>query len=269
MKRLLLLFVFACFLTSCNVTESIVFNKDMGGEYTSSFDLSPMMNYANSNRPSSVERPAKEKIDTTIVFNDLFETHKDSIAALSADQRERMEKLRGMVMDMHMNEEEGVFEFHMTKPFVAFEELKSITEQVDDALDVAKGVGNSDGQAPEGQLDELTKTDKITYSFDNNTFSRYHPELPETSDLEDDMDEEEDGYEEEESDMAKQFEMQFEEIFSTAYYTLVYKFPRKVKSVSQIGAVISEDGKTVTYRVAMSDMHKNNTLMNIDVVLED
>lgn len=271
MKKLFLLFTLVSFLTSCNVTESIVFNKDMSGEYISSFDLSPMMNYANANRPPSQEGSKKEKMDTTIVFNDLFKTHKDSIASLSDEQRARLEKLRGMVVDVHMDEENSVFEFNMVKSFKSFKDLESINDQIDEAMGIVKGIGNKNGQAPEGQLDELTKTDKVIYSFEGNTFSRFQPNsvLNEDEDEDSDVEMDEDSKEEDDNDFAQQFEMQFEEIFSTSFYTLIYKFPRKVKSVSNENAVISEDGKTVTYKVPWNTIQKDDKLMNLNVVLED
>ncbi|WP_400081207.1 hypothetical protein [Winogradskyella sp. R77965] len=264
MKKIILLFAFAFFLVSCNVTESIVFNNDMSGNYTSSFDMSPMLEYASENRPSAAEKPEKEKMDTTIVFSDLFKTHKDSIAALNDDQRARLEKLKGMVMDIHMDEEKNIFNFNMTKPFKSVKDLENVFEQLDEAMGVAKNIGNKDGAATGDQLDELTKTDEVTYTFTNNTFSRFQPSS------EDNMDDVEDeDMEESDDDFAKQFEMQFEDIFSAAYYTLVYTFPKKIKSVSHDNADISEDGKTVTYKVSMTDMNKDKNVMNLKVVLED
>ena len=267
MKKIILFLAFACFLTSCNVTESIVFNSDMSGDYTSAFDMSPMLEYANENRPSSVEKEKKEKMDTTIVFNDLFKTHKDSIASLDANQRDRLEELRGMIMDIQMDEEKGIFKFKMMKPFKAVKDLENVFEQLDDAMGVAKNIGNKEGQAPQEQLDELTKTDEVVYTFANNTFSRFQPNSLEPVLEEVEQDEEAIGGEDD--DFAEQFKMQFEEIFSSAYYTMVYTFPRKIKSVSNENAVISEDGKTVTYKVSMSDMDKDKAAMNLDVVLED
>ncbi len=270
MKKIILLIAVVSFITSCNVTESIVFNKKMGGEYITSFDMSPMMNYANANRPDSVEKEKKEKMDTTIVFNDFYKTHKDSIDALSEAERARFDKLRDMVMDVHMDEEEGVFNFNMKKPFKSIDDLQSINDQIDEAMGIVKDMGNKDQQAPAGQLDELTKTDKVEYTFKGNTFTRFQPdavteELEEP--VEDDM--EEDYNEGGSDDFAKQFEMQFEEIFSQSYYTLIYEFPRKVKSVSKEGAVISEDGMTVTYKVPWNKIQKDESLMNLNVVLED
>lgn len=267
MKNVFLLIVFACFFTSCNVTESIVFNNDMSGNYVTGFDMSPMMTYANENRPSSVEKEKKEKMDTTIVFNDVFKTYKDSIATLPEEERLSLEKLKGMVLDIEMDEEKNVFKFNMSKEFKKFDELKTIFEQVDEAMDYVKDVGNKDGEAPKEQLDEFAKTEAVSYSFSNNTFSRFQPNLVDTE-VEDKTIEE--ANEEAEGDeMKDMFMMQFEELFSNSFYTLEYTFPKKVKSVSSPDAIISEDGKTVTYKMPWSTINTDASVMNLDVILED
>ncbi|WP_458627643.1 hypothetical protein [Winogradskyella sp. PC D3.3] len=209
MKNFILSLVLICFLTSCNVTESIVFNKDMSGAYMTSFDLTPMMNYANENRPVTKEGPKKEKIDTTIVFSELFEQYKDSVAALSETERAKLERLKGMVLKVRMDEENNVFDFNMQKSFKSFKELEHINDQVDDAMGFAKDIGNKDANAPKGQLDELTKVDKVIYAFDNNTFSRLMPNAVAEQEAEELKEEVE---AEETNDFTKQFEMQFEEI---------------------------------------------------------
>ncbi|MDN3493808.1 hypothetical protein [Winogradskyella bathintestinalis] len=241
----------------------------MSGEYMTSFDLSPMLKYANETRPNTQDRPRKEKVDTTIVFNELFENYKDSIAALSEAERDRLEKLKGMVLKVRMDEETSTFDFNMKKFFFNFSDLENINEQVDDAMNIAKDIGNKDAKAPEEQLNELTKIDKVVYAFENNTFSRVMPNAvaEQTEDIENDLDEE--IAEDDDNDYAKQFEMQFEKLFSKSNYTLIYKFKNKVKSVSKENAVISKDGKTVTYKVPWNTLKKDASSMNLNVVLED
>ncbi len=258
MKNSILIAICIGFFTSCNVTESIVFNSGMGGKYTSSFDMSPMMKYASENRPPSEEKVAEEQIDTTIIFDDFFKTHADSIATLSQEERTRFEKLRGVVMDIKMDEANGIFDFNVSKAFKTFNELETMNEELDEAMNVVKDIGDKDNQAS-GQIDELTKIEKVVYTFDKNTFTRAESSSIQKEDTED----------EEKDEFTEQFEMQFEEIFSTSYYTLIYEFPRKVKSVSKENAVISEDGKTVTYKVAWNTIQKDDTIMNLNVILED
>ena len=262
MKKVVLLLTLMAFLTSCNVTESIVFNNNMGGEYKTSFDLSPMMQIAGSQGASKPESDMK-KMDTTIVFNDLYKTHKDSIAALSIEERAKLEKLKDITMSISMDEANGVFEFSMIKPFKSVKDLESISDQMDNAMGIVKDIGNEGGQAPAGQMDELTKTEEVNYSFANNTFSRVQPASLISKDEDTDTEEAEEG------DFGKQLEMQFEEIFSSSFYTLTYTFPKRVKSVSNANATLSEDGKTVFYKVSLSEINKDDTLMNLNIVLED
>jgi hypothetical protein len=87
--------------------------------------------------------------------------------------------------------------------------------------------------------------------------------------MDDDLEDDENGMEKEGDPFKEQFMMQFEEIFSNSFYTLTYTFPKKVKSVSSADAVISEDGKTVTYKVSWNDINADASIMNLDVFLED
>ncbi|WP_439152202.1 hypothetical protein [Winogradskyella sp.] len=270
MKKLFLLLIVACVMTSCNVTETIIFDNDMSGQYRTAFDMAPMMQYANENRPSSQEGPQREKIDTVIVFDDFYKTHKDSIAALTDEQRKEFDKLRGMTLKMQMDEDEGDFMFEMSKNFKEFNELKTIYDETDEAMDYVKNMSNKGDEAPQEQMDELTKTDKVTFSFENNTFSRFQPKPMESEeDFDKDDNLEKDNLEEEDDSFRNEIEMQFEELFSNSFYMLTYKFPRKVKSVSNDNAVISEDGMTVTYKVSWSTINEDASTMNLNVVLED
>lgn len=269
MKKLFILFAFVCFLSSCNVTESIVFDKDMGGKYVTGFDMSPIMQMAAASGQSySDDKEKKEKMDTTIVFNDLWKTHKDSIAALNAEQRIELEKLKGMVLDIEMDEEKNIFRFNMSKEFKKFDELKTIYDQTDEAMNYVKNMGNKAGQAPQEQMDELTKTEEVTFLLKGNTFSRFQPATAKTDDLNENEDKEveiEDG----EDGFKEQFMVQFDDMLANSYYTLIYTFPKRVKSVSKENAVVSEDGKTVTYKVPWNAINGDASLMNLDIVLED
>ncbi|REG88781.1 hypothetical protein [Winogradskyella sediminis] len=261
-KNLIILFVIATFFTSCSVTESIVFNNDMSGEYRSSFDLTPLMNYASENSPGANEAfMNEEKVDTTVVFNDLFENYKDSIATLSEAQRSKLENLKGMSMRVHMDVENDVFEIAINKSFKTVSELENINERVDEAMGIAKAIGSNESNVPDNQLDELTKVDKVVYTFKDGAFRRYMPNAV----AEQNKTDEHESTVTDKSDFATQFE----EMFSSSYYTLVYSFPKRVKSVSNENAIISEDGKKVTYKIGWSDLKQDVTSMNLNIVLED
>ncbi|MEP0262642.1 hypothetical protein [Dokdonia sp.] len=280
---LLSLLVFV--LVSCNVQERIVFNDDMGGHYESSFDLSSMMAIANSmGAGNSNPEKEKTKMDTVIVFSDVLRDYKDSIAGLPAEDRARMEMLKDFTMAMKMDESTGEFKMDISKDFKTFSELERVAYEMDQVLDQAKSESQG-GQQAAGPGGDLMSIDKVVYTFENNTFRRTDPKtLSEHLEDEGVLSEEtrldlkklkenlaEDNTDSQEDAMMKGMMSQFTEELSNSTMKLEYVFPRKVVSVSPEGAVISEDGKTVTFVVPWSDIleEKTKVLENFEVILED
>jgi hypothetical protein len=177
MKPIYIVILLSFLLTSCNVTESIVFNEQMGGTYKTTFDFSSMLAMANEGRPENIEREVKEVIDTTIVFNDFFVQYKDSIATLPTEKQKQLKAMKGAVIDLHMDESKEIFNFTMIRPFADFDDLKLVNEQLDGAMEIAQSFGKKDtaGGPPKEQMDELTKTEQIVYTYSNNTFRRFQP----------------------------------------------------------------------------------------------
>lgn len=256
-----------CFLfsaLSCNVTESIVFNENMGGTFKTNFDLSPMMQMAKQSGPENAEEKISKVVDTTIVFDDFFKVFNDSIATLTEEKKRQLESMRGVVVELKMDDGNNEFNFTLTKNFITFDELKTINEQLDGAMDVAKTFGESEAPAPDDVMDAVTKTEKINYTFTNNIFKRSQPKKEA---LEDAM--EANDSLPEMGDLAQQLNTQFEDVFKASFYTMKYTFPKPIKSVSNANAVISEDRKSVTYKVDLSAVNKDQALMDLEIQLED
>lgn len=270
-------------LVSCNVQERIVFNETMGGRYETSFDLSAIMTMANEMGGASNPDKKKTKTDTVIVFADLIRENKDSIAGLPAEDRAKIEKLKDFTVAMKMDEANGEFKMNISKDFKTFSELERVAYEVDDVFDQAK---NEARRGPKlGSADDLVSLDKVIYTFENNTFRRTDPKSL-SKHLEDEgtLKEEtklnleafkskliSDEEETQEDAMLKGMMSQFTTELENSTMKLEYVFPRKVVSVSPEGAVISEDGKTVTFVVPWSDLMEEKTtiLENFEVVLED
>ena len=173
--------------------------------------------------------------------------------------------MKGIVVDMHMNEANGEFNFTMNKPFANFDELKTVNAQLDGAMSMAEAMGKQSETSPsrpKSQMDGLMKSDPVVYSFGNNTFKRFQPKKEEKID-------DVDGEETETDDMTAMFKSQFEEMFEAAFYTMTYTFPKRIKSVSNKEAVISADRKTMTLKSNLNAIEKDDTLMDLEVVLED
>lgn len=249
---------------SCSVSESIVFNEQMGGVFRSTFDMSQILAITNEgNVQEENEKPAK-LIDTTIVFKHLLEEFKDSISGLPMDKQKQLYNMRDVIVDLQRDESRGVFNFTMHKPFANFEELQLINEQLDEALNLVQNLNEVDSAAPapDEQMEKMTKSDPVIYSFSNNTFSRFQPKKEGAS--------QEEGTEGSAEDAVPDiFKGQFDDLFKVTFYTMTYTFPKPIKSVSNKEAVISEDGKTMTFKTDLNAVNKDPELMSFEVVLED
>lgn len=293
--KLSLFFVCACMAMiamSCNVTESIVFNDDMSGNYKTIYDLSPMMAYASANRPDGIENEIKPKMDTIMRIDDLLVQYKDSIASLTPKEQEDINRLRGMVFEIHQDDANGVSNYAISKSFRSFEDLMSVGENLDNASNMIFDYGGNQEFKSMG-ANSYKQGTKVTYNYDGNVFERINYKEPITdTDMDDEITiddaeveaveiseenvwAEDDGMEYDDAssnasdEMAKQIETQFEELFKQSYYTVQYTFPRSIKSVSSDLAEISEDRKSLTLKVDLNAINKDDSILNLKVELED
>lgn len=237
----------------------------MGGTYESSFDMSAMLKMAGQTGAKSSDKNLK-KFDTIIVFNDMIEQHRDSIATLSPKKQEEIQRLKNMTMYMNMDEANKTFKFSVQKAFNTFPEIEFISYDMDEALNIAK---NESGAQEAGAAGDMLTTDKVRYTFENNIFRRVDPKILEEEKESNDIDAIE-SEEDSSNDMAKAMLGEMEDLMKEAKMTLIYTFPKKVVSVSQKGATISKDRKTVTYQVDWNTLVNDKKLLeNFEVVLED
>ena len=276
-----LLVVLLVLLVSCSMHERIIFNENMGGRYESKFDLSQIMAIAAKSGASNPEKK-KEKMDTTMVFNDFLEIYKDSIATLPVAQQENVKALKDFAMNMNIDEENGVMILTVIKDFKEFKEIERIAYDVDKVFESAKKTTPGGEQASSSPANSMLSTNKVIYTFADNTFRRTDPkalsrhlegssELSEKTrqDVEDAVFKDENG--ETENNIMKDMVLGMDEVLDQSTMKLEYVFPRKVISVSQEGAIISEDGKTVTFSIDYKTLLEgtDKTLENFEVVLED
>lgn len=265
MKHIFTLLCLSFLTLSCSVSESIVFNEQMGGVFKSTFDMSQIFAITNESALQTEKEMPSKAMDTTIVFNQFLEQYKDSISKLSMDKQKQLNAMKDVVVDMQMDEKNGIFKFTMHKPFNNFDELKLVNAQLDGAMGIAQAFSIKDGTtpAPQEQIDDLTKSDPVIYGFSNNTFTRFQPNEkyePETVDGEEPSETE---------DITEMFKGQFEELFKSTFYTMTYTFPKPIKSVSNKDAVLSEDKKTMTLKTDLNAVSDDPSLMNLEVVLEN
>ena len=249
------------FFTGCTVTESIIFNDDMSGEYSLGYDLSAMMKISDEMNSDTQEARNYKKLDTTIVFNDLFEEKKDSIAALPKEEQLEFEKLRDMTLVIHEDEENGEFSMVISKPFKNVGDLENITEQVDRALESAMREDEDKKMALNNDMTNMnTELDKVFYSFEGNTFVRHQPKAK--------KDEEAAALNEEEEGLEETMNDEISKMTKESFYIITYSFPKKIKSISNKNAQIARDGKSFTLSIPWDDIDKDETLLNLKIELE-
>lgn len=247
MKRIKFLaaIVLAGLAMSCNFTEEIHFNEDGSGRLNIHFDGNEMMAMVAS--MDSTGTPEKS-IDSTLVFKDLLEEKKDSIAQLSPEEQAKLKKLEPFSIRMVVNEEEGIMNFDM---FSEFEKVEEVNDAFN-AFQEASSLGPAPGMSAQAPQKSSAPTTQVNYTFDQNRFSRTISII--------DQELFEKGLD----------SLQGADMFlSGSTYTFKYHFPKRVKNVNVEGATFSMDGKTMIYEVNFMDMMKDPESISIEVELEE
>ncbi len=206
---------------------------------------------------SSEEKEGKV-MDTTIVFKDIMETYKDSVAALPEDKRMAMEAVKDMYMTMTMDEAKSAFDFGIGLDFKSITELTNIQEKIEkvrslnaqnDQVDAMKG-------SPLGKFMGEDSYD-CSYEYTENGFSRSTilPEDWNTEALKFDENDETDK--------------EFMTYFENAYYVIEYTFPKKIKRYSVENAKLSNNDKTIIYKVSWLDFLKDPKLLDVNLTFTD
>ncbi|SDW47323.1 hypothetical protein SAMN05444411_101806 [Lutibacter oricola] len=229
--------------TSCTFTEEITFDKNFKGTYNLGVDMSKLMSLKGDHKQDSI--PSK-KIDSVINFRDILEQKKDSISKLSDEEKEKIEALKDLRMEMHIDEAANKMAMNFLLDFESLEDLKGINKKLSQANDL-----NSKKSKPNKNF---TPNSEVEYSFKGNTFKRVSiakeltPELKEKNDT---------------------FLTQSAAILEGSTYKIIYHFPKKIKSVSVENAQISEDKKTVTIISNLGAIFKDPKSLDFEVKLKN
>ena len=230
---------------ACNFTEEIHFNEDGSGKLNIHFNGNEMMEMLASMDSSSTP---EKSIDSTLVFKELLEKKKDSIAQLPIEEQEKLKKLEPFSIRMIFDEEKGKMNFDMFSDFKSVEEVNNAFN----AFQEAGQFGPSPGTNSSAPMKNSSSNTEVNYTFDGNSFSRTISIV--------DKDVFEKGLD----------SLQGAEMFlSGSTYTFKYHFQRRVKKVNVEGATFSMDGKTMIYEVNFMDMMKKPESINLQVELEN
>ena len=261
MKQFLLVIASVFLLTSCNFTEEITFNPDGSGEFIMNYDMSEVMKMMEQmGGGKKDDGKEKMKMDSVMYFKDMLVEKADSIATLPLEEQKKLKNLEDIVIKMKMDEETGLFDIGFGSTFTNLKELPEALAKIEEAKKM-----NSENNAQMGKMGEsaVAKASEdvfeyVDFTYDGKIFSRTIKE----------------GYKQSKEDLetlnAEISQMgDSKEMFEAMSYTLVYNFPKNVKSVTNKNAVISDDKKTVTLKMNFIEMIKSPEQMALDVELEE
>nr|WP_321236002.1 hypothetical protein [uncultured Psychroserpens sp.] len=243
--------VLTLMLTSCQFSENIYINEDGSGKMEFTMDASEMMEMVAEMGDGESAKGMDKAMDSTIVFKDFIEEHKDSISTLSAEDQQKIKALEDFKMHMVMNPETKKMVFDLSTDFKNANELQDMFKAMSQVGDLNKGAAASPGGNPMGGMATDNTTD-VQYSFDGSVFKRSAKII-----------------DQEKHAQAVDSLGQAAMMFGSSKYKINYHFPRPVKSISKEGAMYSEDRKTVTLEVGFMDVLADPELLDFEVVLED
>lgn len=254
-KFLALIILCTCF-TNCTLKERVVFNEDGSGNYLMSYDMAEVMKQMEAQFGEGKKSKDKknEVMDTTVVFKDVMETYKDSVAALPEEKQMALEAVKDMYMKMTMDEEKGIFNFGIGLDFKSIAELQNIG----DKIEKAKSLNAQNDQVSAMKGSPLGKfmgdgSYNCSYDYTSKGFAR-------TTTLPEDWNPDELKIDEnDESDK------EFMSYFENAYYIVEYTFPKKIASSSFKNAQLSNNDKTITYKVSWIEFIKNPKLLDVNL----
>ncbi|MGC1474133.1 MAG: hypothetical protein WA775_16195 [Psychroserpens sp.] len=85
-------------LTSCQFSEHIYVNEDGSGTMKFSMDASEMMEMVAEMGGGESTKGIDKAMDSTIVFKDFIDEHRDSILTLSVDEQKKIRALEDFKM---------------------------------------------------------------------------------------------------------------------------------------------------------------------------
>lgn len=263
MKKIILLFAIICSFTSCNVTESIVFNENGSGQFLVTYEMGEAMKTMTAamggEDSDSDKKKGGEVMDTTMVFADIMETYKDSVAALPEEKRLAMEAVKDMFMKMKMDEDAGIMDMGIGLNFNSIDDLKDINEKIKKVQSLnSQGdqVGSMKENSPLGNFFG-SDDNKTGYILTENNFSRVTKLNISEEQAEEAMTEL--------FDETNESNQEFIEYFENAFYTVKLTFPKAIKTISVEGAEFSKDRRTVTYKTNWIEYLKNPKLLDVNV----
>jgi hypothetical protein len=227
---------------SCQVTETLHLNPDGSGSIEV-VDLRDEHSYMQLAK----EEYSKEDIfkDTTYVFTDYFKKYADTFARTPKEDENVY--LRYSEVKVHVKKSSYEKEFRTT----VSQNFKKAT----DIVDIYKAEDYADNIKKNYALSAEEHYYKVSYDYVGNRFNRI-VKITDSIQLK------------KEFDKVEKYKTYYKGYKLTQSYVLDYHFPRKIQSVSNSLAKISDDRKSLSLQFLLTDCLQNPLSTNLEVILE-
>ena len=243
MKNKIYAFILLVILTtSCQITETIHLNQDGTGkiETESLRDEHSYMQLAGENYSK------EEKFeDTTYVFKDFITKYSETFLKLQPSEKAIFQKFSNV--NVHIKKSSFEKEFR-TKINQNFDKISAVP-------DLYKTQEYADDLEHNYALTAEEHYYSVSYAFDGNLFKRI-VKITDEVELK------------KQQDKISELKTRVANFKINQPYVLKYHFPRKIKSVSNANAKISEDKKSLEIQFLISDCLQNPESTNLEVILE-
>lgn len=242
MKNKIYAFILLVILTtSCQITETLHLNQDGTGiiETESLRDEHSYMQLAGENYSK------EEKFeDTTYVFKGFITKYSETFSKLPAFEKAIFQKYATVNVHIKKSSFEKEFRTTISQNFNTIEEVADLYKTQEYADDLEHNYA-------------LTAEEhyySISYSFDGSLFKRI-VKITDPVELK------------KQQDKISDLKTRVSNFKINQPYILKYHFPRKIKSVSNVNAKISEDKKSLELQFLITDCLVNPESTNLEVIL--
>lgn len=237
-------------LVSCEIVQETKFKTDGSGTYSLGFDLSEMMKMG-----SGLESKKENKqIDTVIVFAELLNTKKDSIAKLTKEQQEKLKNLEHFSLNIKTDTVSKKFKMKINYDFKDVAELKLFSEKLKDQdikeLELLTNKTKSLKSGGKSKLPDFNKSYNTVFNNKKFSVKLTKQGLKEAKKNKD-------------TTLTKNNPMADLVKFKSIYY-----FPHKIKKISNKNARILSDFKGIEITGNLYDINNNPKLFDVDIEFE-
>ncbi len=229
-------------ISSCQITETIHLNPNGSGTIV----ISKLRDEQSYMQVAGENYSKEEKFeDTTYVFHDFITKYEATFSKLPASEKTIFQKFANVNVHIKKSSYEKEYKTTITQNFNTITEVPDLykTEEYVDDL-----IHNYALTAEEHYY-------KVNYTFDGSLFKRMVT-ITDAVQLT------------KQQDQIKELKNRYSQFKINQPYVLKYYFPRKIKSVSNANAKISEDKKSLALQFLITDCVINPESTNLEVLLE-